>query len=201
MALSASEIALHEAYLWRWVSAPGAGKMPALPCPGWRYHYRRGDPPSCPVPTSQSSCTSLRGVTYDGSRPDLCLVKGSKQPHPGPGLTERRGNLRDPSRTKLVPRPLSTPSSDPVNEHPGSRRLPRRAAPLRNTGGGYQKNAHGPYHTVKISKRPSWIRSGQSRFAAGGGPRSGCWGLAMTHVSMASRGFSEWRARAQAAGC
>ena len=110
----------------------------------------------------------------------------------------------------------------PNSGTPGSRRLPRRSVilvsarlcfepetglrttrfpssttPLRNTGGGYQKNGHGPLHTAKILKRPSWIRSGQSRVAAGGGPRSGCWGLAMTCSSV---GWWEPWERRQLAG-
>ncbi len=129
---------------------------------------------------SQSTGTSLRGAA-------------------------RRGNLRDPgsSSTESALSVLTGPGRK--SGWPGSRRLPRRwvisgpvlgcfepmtrfasrrspshATPLRDTGGGYQKNAHGPCHIAKMSNHLSWIRTEQSRFVAGGGPRSGCWGLAMT---------------------
>ncbi len=80
-------------------------------------------------PTIQPMKTSLRGVIYDEQRLEASLVSRSKHPTPGVRFTERRGNLRAPGHPESGPRAVSTPSSEPVYESPGSRRLPRRCAP------------------------------------------------------------------------
>ena len=96
-----------------------------------------GPPPEAPVTTTRPLSTSLRGVIDDGKRTITSLVSRSKHKHAETRITERRGNLRAPGHPRFGPRAVSTPVPIPVNEEPGSHRLPRRSVPLRDTGGGH----------------------------------------------------------------
>ena len=105
-----------------------AREHPSFPPPSHRAPHCDGARTPL-VPTAKQPCTSLRGVVDDRRRIVAGFVYGSKHKSAGTGITERRGNLRDPSHAEFSPRAMSTPEPIPVNENPGSRRLPRRSAP------------------------------------------------------------------------
>ncbi len=77
------------------------------------------------VPTTQPGSTSLRGVVDAVRRPVASLVSGSKHMSAGTGITERRGNLRDPGPPYSVPKSVSIPVKEA--RHLGACELPALA--------------------------------------------------------------------------